>query len=552
MEMLYMTANELQRLRKINTAKIRFTIMNALHGAPWLSFFSAAYIIAKTNGTKTADFDSFLDEYKVKPQLSPVIFNTVGDKWDLINELSNNCSSDECKALLLFEEANARISHYDETPSWLSVLSAKAMNISSGEGIADLCTGMISFIRECVALGLECDYLGSEIDDSIRYIAMMRADILGGSINLTSEDSLKLNGKFDKIFCHGVFGVKWKYYYPECGHSASADWLFAEKCLELLKTEGKAVCLMANGSMLNLRDRFMREKFILSGYIETIIALPANILNSSAISIALIVLSKGNNKQVNFVDATGIFTSCRRKKQLSEENIQEILSAIGKDSPISRVVRYEEIVENNFDLYPKNYTDMPVKIANAVCFSEVIKRITRGSQVKASELDSLMSEKETNTRLLMLSDMNTGIISNDLPFLKELDKRYDKYCAKDKSIILTKNGYPVKTAVANISADTKMLVNGNLYIIELDEEKVDPYYLKAYFDSEHGQSQLKSILVGITIPNIPIEALKKLQIPMCPISEQKTIAENYIIKQQRVIKLRQELKEAENELSRFF
>ena len=66
MEMLYMTANELQRLRKINTAKIRFTIMNALHGAPWLSFFSAAYIIAKTNGTKTADFDSFLDEYKVK------------------------------------------------------------------------------------------------------------------------------------------------------------------------------------------------------------------------------------------------------------------------------------------------------------------------------------------------------------------------------------------------------------------------------------------------------------------------------------------------------
>ena len=399
-----------------------------------------------------------------------------------------------------------------------------------------------------MALGIDCDYLGSEINTAAYTLAMLRADLLG-NITVTAEDSLKLNGKYNYVFCHSVFGVKWKYYYPDCGHSASADWLFAQKCVELLDNGGKAVCIMTNGSMWNQCDRKMREKFIKSGAIETIIALPEKLYSNTAISSTLIVLSHGN-KSVNFIDATGIFTPFRRVNQLSEENISKILNAVKKRSSISCTVKNDEIVANNYELYPRNYTEKRPVTVNAVPFSELISRITRGAQIKATELDSLVCENATDTRLLMLSDMSKGIISEKLPYLSKLDKRYVKYCAKDGNIILSKNGYPVKTAVASISGGEKILVNGNLYIIELDRSKAEPYYLKAYFDSEQGQAQLKSICVGVTIPNIPIEALKNLQIPMCSLAEQKKIADKYLKKQQEVIKLQKQLEAAEQELKK--
>ena len=52
--------------------------------------------------------------------------------------------------------------------------------------------------------------------------------------------------------------------------------------------------------------------------------------------------------------------------------------------------------------------------------------------------------------------------------------RFEKYCIKNNSLILSKNGAPFKIAIADVKAGKKLLANGNLYIIELDESKADP------------------------------------------------------------------------------
>ena len=57
-------------------------------------------------------------------------------------------------------------------------------------------------------------------------------------------------------------------------------------------------------------------------------------------------------------------------------------------------------------------------------------------------------------------------------------------------------GYPYKVAVAEVKEGQKIMGNGNLYIVELDEEKIDPYYLAAFLSSEQGTAALKSITVG--------------------------------------------------------
>ncbi|WP_192932871.1 hypothetical protein [Lachnobacterium bovis] len=109
----------------------------------------------------------------------------------------------------------------------------------------------------------------------------------------------------------------------------------------------------------------------------------------------------------------------------------------------------------------------------------------------------------------MIANIQNGMISKDLPYLKEINPKLDKYCIGNKNLLISKNGSPFKVAVAEIEDEKKILANGNLFIIELDEKQVNPYFLKAFFESEIGEATLNSIVVGAVIPTISVSALKK-------------------------------------------
>ena len=129
-----------------------------------------------------------------------------------------------------------------------------------------------------------------------------------------------------------------------------------------------------------------------------------------------------------------------------------------------------------------------------------------------------------------LANVQNGIIDDDLPFLTEIDGKLEKYLLKNNDLILSKNGAPFKIAVAEIEKGRKILANGNMYIITVTDSRIDPYYLKAYLESEKGSAALKRITVGTTIPSLGVEQLKKLIIPLPPQEEQyriKDIADEY-------------------------
>jgi type I restriction enzyme M protein len=144
------------------------------------------------------------------------------------------------------------------------------------------------------------------------------------------------------------------------------------------------------------------------------------------------------------------------------------------------------------------------------------------------------------------------MIDDKLPYLSSIDPKYEKYCLKNNSLIISKNSYPYKIAVASVMEGQRILANGNLYIIELDEEKANPYYIKAFFDSEQGHAVLKSITVGATIPNIGVDKLRKVKIPLPPMEEQNRISQKYqaVLDEISVIKLR--LEKAINRLYHIF
>ena len=107
-------------------------------------------------------------------------------------------------------------------------------------------------------------------------------------------------------------------------------------------------------------------------------------------------------------------------------------------------------------------------------------------------------------------------------------------------------------AVAKVEPGQKILANGNLYIIEPDENRVNPYYVKAYFDSAQGIAVLKNISVGTTIPNIGVDKLKNIAIPLPSMEEQDRIAEKYQATLNEIVRLKNELTSAVDKLHTIF
>ena len=119
-------------------------------------------------------------------------------------------------------------------------------------------------------------------------------------------------------------------------------------------------------------------------------------------------------------------------------------------------------------------------------------------------------------------------------------------------MLFRSNGYPFKVAVAEPDPNKMVLANGNLYVIELDTDKVNPYYVKAYLDSEQGIAQLKRITVGATIPNIGVAQLNTILIPLIPMEEQRTTAARCQALLDEIRLYRHKIEKAENELKTVF
>jgi type I restriction enzyme M protein len=201
-------------------------------------------------------------------------------------------------------------------------------------------------------------------------------------------------------------------------------------------------------------------------------------------------------------------------------------------------------------LNPERYLSKTIEmIENGIEFGNVIKSITRGAPLSGADLDRMVSTEPTDNQYLMLSNIKNGLIDENLPYLKEIDKKYEKYYINDKNIVMSKNGYPFKVSVFEKQGNRRVLANGNLFVIEIDETKANPYYIKAFLDSEAGISALKSITVGSTIPSIGLESLKKIIIPSISLEEQQVIVNKYLAKKDEIEYLKKQLTKAIDSLN---
>lgn len=565
---------ELKALYEKEGQQVYYSIAHVLRGTAFLersTVIAASYVLLMANEDNTCldSINAFCESINADDDREAFIEGCLGDVWQMVVGQKGRYTNNTLKSIILFaEDRNARFGDETKTPDSISRLAYQLFDLPDGAELADFCSGNCDFVTEAFLNNNTIDFHGIEINASIKEISAIRLEIMGCKISLEHENVFNLDEtqhKYLNIFSNYPFKVrirdlgfernqllqKISEIAPDIRKSTSSDWFFNAAIIECLKDNGKAIAVMTNGSTWNTLDKPARKFFVENGYIEAVIALPERMFDIFNIPVTMIIMSK-NNKKTMLVDATQMCEKGRRFTTLTDKQIEKIFYAVKHKTANSVSVSQKDLIDNDYVINPTRYLTEDITVADGVPFGTIIKSITRGAPLRANELDQLVSDEPTDYQYLMLANIKNGQIDAELPYIKEIQENQQKYCLKNHSLILSKNGAPFKIAVAEVQPGKTVLANGNLFVIEIDEEKANPYFVKAFLESEKGLALLKSISVGATMPNISIESLKKISIPQPPLEEQNSMVTKYLAKLDEIALYQRKLQKAYEELKHFY
>ena len=558
-----MTNQNITKQTKNNTSAQLMTILPEKLKTTHTDPITVAFVLALASKQKTQLSlkelvkGDYIEDKALKQRAASIITEKT---WEQVCGLLSEYTYQDFADFVLHYSAKEIFRQNESTPNSLIDLSIRLLAISKTDKVGDFGCGKGNFLIQAAQHQPQAYYYGTEIDTEAAAIAKMRAVLSGAKMEVEQDDIFNIKQKdFSKIFSNYPFAMPlrassggWEYMKklqkacPQISSVTSSDWIFNAFISAHLTPTGKGIGIMTNGSTWNTLDASIRKYFVEQGLIRAIIALPSKLFFNTAIGTCLIVLGKAN-KSIRMIDASPLYKEERRQNILMEEHIDMIVKAMTQDTAYSREVSVEEIQAQKYVLFPGKYLKNEISLNDAVALKQLAHSITRAAALSATELDALISETPTDIQYLTSSDISKGSISPQLHFLKEIPAKCKNSIITDHCLVLTKNA-PYKVAVVRVPAGKTILAHGNLYIIRLNPEKINGYYLQAFLESELGKKLLNQASVGAFIANLSLQAVNNLAIPLVTREIQDKIASSYQEALSAISKLRNTLAHAEKNL----
>uniref|UniRef100_A0A7C9P5N3 site-specific DNA-methyltransferase (adenine-specific) n=1 Tax=Muribaculaceae bacterium Z82 TaxID=2304548 RepID=A0A7C9P5N3_9BACT len=492
------------------------------------------------------------------------LLRSFDEKWmEAARRLSREATKEALREFVLYYDFLAgagKVAGEHATPDCICRLALAILGIKQGENVADLGCGYGNFLVAAAGAHPNDTYYGVEISDAAACLAQIRMNLMGvdSAIEIGDMLSRKPKRQFDKVFSQYPFGMRLQHvggsggYYDEFkkgntgfGRSSSADWVFNKLLCDSLSPDGEAVAIMTNGATFNGGDELARKYFLDNGMIRAVVALPGGLLRGTLVPITLVVFGR-NDGPVRIVDASDLFVPGRRWNTIGDDEIEEIVRRLSESGESSRLVTREELAATEYCLFPSRYFGREINMVNPTRIGELAESIERGVALVASELDMISTDEDTGISYLRLSDIEDGRIAGGLPHIRALDTKLEKLRLKNGDLIVSKSGAPFKVAVAEVPEGQTILASGNIYIIRLNTERVNPYYVAAFLASEDGKEIMGRMVVGTAIPSLPIKNLRAMEIPVPSMEEQEAIADAYRARLDEVEVLKIKLEKARN------
>jgi len=182
---------------------------------------------------------------------------------------------------------------------------------------------------------------------------------------------------------------------------SKADLAFIMHSLSWLASNGTAAIVCFPGIMYrDGAEQKIRKYLIDNNYVDCIIQLPSNLFYGTSIATCIMVMKKGkkDNKTL-FIDATNECIKVTNNNKLTDANIQRIVEAFSSRNDIehfSKLVTYDEVAENDFNLSVSAYVEAEDKREkiDIVKLNEEIRDIVAREQMLRDEIDKIITEIE--------------------------------------------------------------------------------------------------------------------------------------------------------------
>ena len=148
------------------------------------------------------------------------------------------------------------------------------------------------------------------------------------------------------------------------------DFAFISHMVEVAKAKsGRVAVIVPHGVLFRGgAEGKIRKAMLEENIIDAVIGLPAGLFQTTGIPVAILIIDRSrekggvneNKKDILFIEASKEFVSGKAQNTLSEENIGKIYNTYDKREEIdkfSRIVDFEEIKENDFNLNITRYVD---------------------------------------------------------------------------------------------------------------------------------------------------------------------------------------------------
>ena len=319
----------------------------------------------------------------------------------------------------------------------------------------------------------------------------------------------------------------------------SIDYIVALKMLDALNDNGRSIMIFHSTALSNISEREIRKELIEGNYIEGIIK-----IKCTSTSYSLVIFNKNKkDKNIKIYDAQ---QDCKYIDKSYEFDIDNILKQYNSNS---KLIKFQKIIENNYSLNPNLYIEVP-NFDEEVKLKKVIADLFRGYQITKQQLKEMRVEniEKANYKILEIGSINNeGEIFLDLTMINSKGKNFDRYLLKDGDIVLTARGDKIKVAYIEIKTNERIIANGSINVIRVNKEKINPKYLKIFFESEVGKRTLENIKIGYTTPSLNTGDLKNITIP-CPsnLYLQNELAKEYDKTKDKIKKCKQYLYEIIN------
>lgn len=479
------------------------------------------------------------------------------------------------RLLRLFDEVGVTLAEASEwsfrAPSWV-MQAARDIADPDTTQPADDSTSSPEHVLTLVSEHLAAMTVsGDTRQGAVRYDPWMHEhEFLVGLTRRVLREHAWASSKFDLILSNPPFGATVARDLRRRSDSPAGvmhpEHFFIEQILERLAPGKRAVIIVPAGFLTRGSATGLRQRLVMNGHLETVISLPQQTFPKAPnVVTAMLVLinpaaatldGDDTARSIQFIDGSPLQRPTVKRRRGASEPLEHLVDI--RREPKSSLLEISYSVRSRTDgptsklpldswLVPVNELQadewrMPVRKRDddkprwlSTALADVLEsnkdailplarlaKIRAGFHVKKSHLAS-EGRPDNAIGYFRIADLSNGRANRPKLWLPYNHPGISQHRLSVGDILLSRSGTVDKAAVLR-GDELPAIAGGGLYVVRVDEERIDPYFLVAYLHSAWCRDWLKSHSVRSLYPNLCIPTLEELDVPLPPLELQAELA----------------------------